>query len=377
MKVNFKNNLLTAVVCFFLIACNEGGEDITPSFEKDDVEISLSFATRTPTDPGLESYEEYFEEGKSIVLVSQKTTTMHFNFNEESSNCYKYVYYKNETANWDQEYNFRSENPMSWTRILQKGPDGNTYTFGALFYPKGYDTDYETKDEVSVDQSDRETMLKYDILGGFHTTSEYEDRLKFRLYHLMCKLKVNLYIPPYDKQTNNGIDVDDVDASALNFHTDYVIEWEGVTSTEEAPVLKAPHPEIPGKEIKLYKVGREENFNLENIKDNFKDQKIENDIVTKYTFEMLFPQQGIGSSGNILRFVLKRGDQKYNYLFNTTNQSGTISFKFESGSVTLLELYLPREDNEIVLLSGVLHDWDDARAGLTVVETESSEITGN
>ena len=369
MKFIFQHILsLILMILLFFTSCEDGNNDgMLKGQDNDEVEIEFRFATRTPTDPNeLEDFSDYFKEGESTVLISQRTSTMKLDFEEESSNCYKYIYYKNDAANWDEGYNFKSENPLSWTRILQKGQYTSGYSFGALFYPR----DNINKGEIAADQSDDDTLLGYDILGGWHSTSTEGARLTFRLYHLMCKLKVNLYIPLFEEEGNNGMDVEDVDATALSFRTDYFIEW-GERSTEDPPICKTTD-NIIKKDIIFNKKNKNswgQETSLKELKEKFGIDYIEEDKVAQYSFEILFPAQVIPTGQNIFRFILKRGDMNYNYVFHSQNLSnGDENFQFESGSEIQLELYLKRKDNEIVLLKANLHDWQEANQDFVLVE---------
>lgn len=360
--------------CLLLSSCREEGQDpvFTPD-EKDDIEFDLVFDSRA-TDPSLlEEYKDYFEDGKSCVLISQRTGNMSLDFEEDSNNCYRYIYYKNDAADWDSGYNFRSENPLGWQQILDNGLFNNGFAFGALFFPQNYRLD----NEVETDQSKETTFIESDILGAWHRTSVIRDRLKFQLHHLMCKLHINLYIPVLDSKNGNGYNPSKVVASAISFRTDFSIEW-GDRTTELPPIAK-PSASETGRVndiIMLKRVDGEETTLNTDFLGNFNvdTSTFPSDNVRKYSFEVLFPEQSV--SGDFLRFTVTVANVDYNFLFNsaylTQNATG---FAFKSGEITNLELYLPRTDNEVVLINANVKKWGEARAQFTI--TPATPDTSN
>ena len=309
----------------------------------------------------IENPDEYFEEGVSKILISQRTTLLGLNFNEESSNCYVYVYKPNPAANWNDGFNFTSVNPLGWEKIIANGTFNNGYDFGALFFPKGYNS----INKVSSDQSKEDDFVAADVMGTYHF-AERQERLRFRLFHLMCRLRVNLYIPAWDEEKNNGFNKGAIkEATTLNFRTDFEYQWSGI-NMEQAPKTTPPTTE-EGEiaDIKMYlKDSKEEPY-----PENFSNFKIdlEEDIVREYTYEVYFPEQVITNNNNILKFVITRGNMEYNYYFKSDYITNG-RLMFEQGEITNLDLYLPRTDNEVVLLKANKLKWEDANSSFTITE---------
>ena len=350
----------------FISSCREEmGEDPAHNAPvSDEISFDLEFATRAQGAEGLdlEDPEKYFEDGVSCVLISQRSGSVSLNFNENSSNCYKYIYYKNEAANWDSEYNFKSQRPLGWEKIKYNGQYGNGFGFGALFFPKGY----TYTEKINADQSDPNEFQESDVLGSWHSTDNIGDRLRFRLYHLMCKLQIDLYLPVWDEETATGFNAGAVkDATTIGFRTDYAIEW-GERSTEMPPYAK-PSESADGEkiDIRMYRSSYDE----DNVKVidltpyDIKEQQT--DKVRKVSFEVLFPEQTV--TGDFLRFKIARGAIEYNYVFNSANlrQNG-IDFAIKAGEVTKLSLYMPRNDNDLVLIEAQLLKWNESKASFTI-----------
>ena len=344
---------------------NDGG--LTENDNKG-AELVFEFKSRAIDNERFENPEDYFSEGETVILVSQRTSDMSLNFEEGSGNCYKYTYYSNPDADENSGFNFTSDNPLEWDKILENGQFSNGYAFGALFYPRGA----EHTNEVYADQSNEESFIDCDVMGAWHRTSKVRDRLTFEFNHLMCRLQINLYIPLWDEEMGNGFTIDDnAVATALSFRTDYAIEF-GDRTTELPPIAR-PSTTVDGTvaDITMYKYDTVEEMELTDLS-NFNIEDLETDQVKKFSFEMLFPEQTV--KGNFLRFTLSRGDIKYNYLFNSAYLTmNADKFTFQAGSVTQLNLYLPRTDNEILLLSANINNWNDANANLTVTPMEEEE----
>lgn len=343
----------------FLASCED--KDVT---EGDDISVTSAdvvssiVITRAGEEP-KEDPDIYFKEGESCVLISQQYTSAGttIDFSETSCNRYKYIYNGNKDADWDMGFNFTSEEPISWEKVLLNGQFGSGFAFGALFFPR----DYKYSEEIDADQRDPEALYASDILGAWHKTSEINDRLRFRMWHLMCKMQVDLYIPVFDEETATGYDLDNVIASAINFRTSYNVGWPD-RNTDIEPILTATDQTI--QDIYLYQYPEVEE--IEDLEMN-DFQNHGTDHVRKYSFEMLFPYQTV--DGDILRFTLQRGDISYNYVFNSNKHITDNSvLRFEQGKINQLELYLNRSDNEIVFIRAYIRDWNDARANLTLTE---------
>lgn len=367
IKMKKANKHLYILLLPLLIACSDKDiDDKTYDGLSDNIELDIVISRAGDDSNELEKEdpEKYFKVGESCVLISQQFTSpgITIDFSEGSKNCYKYIYNGNTDANWDTGFNFSSDSPLRWEKVMLNGQFNSGYAFGALFFPR----DYKYTEEVSADQSNPDVLIESDVLGAWHRTSYLNERLRFRMFHLMCKLKVNLYIPVFDEEKGNGIDPDEVIASGVNFMTSYKIDWPDRTS-DLSPLLNGTSDKI--QDIIMYRNG--DPVKIENMSVSNYDEK-GTDNVWKYSFEMLFPYQKI--EGDLLRFSLKRGDMTYNYLFNSNkNAIGNAGITFEQGTVNQLELYLPRHDNEIVLLRAYLKDWNEAQASFTITEDVKEE----
>lgn len=334
--------------------------------QSDEIDFILQIPTRAGDDDNyLEDPNDYFTEGESTVLISQRTSNMGMSFNEGNSNCYKYVYYRNDEADWDNSFNFKSVRPLGWDKITANGQYGNSYAFGALFFPKSY----EYIDRVNPDQSNAIDWAESDVMGAFHRAEEGE-RLRFRLNHLMSRLHINLYVPVWDDKNSTGFNEGSVkEAVTISFRTDYTIEWGEVSS--EIPPKASPSLTDEGETANIKMCLRdsiEKPFEMD--LSEFKIADLQKDVVRKYTFEVLFPEQNVNN--NFLRFTLTRGNTEYNYVFGSAHYTnGTASFR--AGEITNLELYLPRTDIDLLLLDANIIKWNEANASFTITNDALKE----
>lgn len=356
---------ITYITIPFLVSCesDEKRMDITDG-KISPVEFDL-ILTRDDNGVPKEDPDDYFKVDESCVLISQQFTSSStsIDFSEGSRNCYKYVYNGNKDATWDSGFNFTSVDPLSWETIYMNGQFNNGFAFAALFFPR----DYKYTTQIVADQRERDAFYECDVLGGWHKTSQFRERLRFRMFHLMCLLRVNLYVPVFDEESANGIDPDAVVASAINFRTSYAVSFPDRTSDDFPPKLDATDDVI--QDIFMYELA--EPVVIENMPIDVYNN-IGEDTVRKYSFEMIFPYQTV--SGDILRFTLQRGEMSYNYVYNPNRNPGSSSPSFEQGTINQLELYLPRTDNELVLMRAYLKDWNEAKTNdFTITEEDPQE----
>lgn len=363
-----KNILLYIFVIgmIFLGGCSQNEELPQGKEERSNlVEFDIFFTRDDPAVP-KEDPEKYFKTGESIVLISQAigTSEKGIDFSENSENCYKYVYNGNTEATWDEGFNFESIDPISWERVRLNGQYGNGFAFAALFFPRDYKEVYE----IPSDQRDENVFIESDVLGAWHTTGSFGERLRFRMYHLMCMVKINLYVPVFDEEQGNGIDPDEVIATAINFNTSYKFLFNDRIT--DLPLILNATGDVAAD---IYMHQTEDPELIDNFDVSFFDQPdMDTDKVRKYSFQVLFPYQT--KIGDLFRFTLTRGDMTYNYLFKNskdTSTSGDLSF--EQGYINHLELYLPRTDNDIVLFRATLKDWNVANASFTITEEITEE----
>lgn len=371
----FYTNIFAFLLFILFPSCNDENlnEDIKDLENKSsEIEFDLIFPTRTGEDEestgDLEKPSDYFTPGESVLLVSQRSEKMSLSFEEGNPNCYKYVYYANNDANWDLGYNFNSDKPLKWETIESNGQYGASgYAFGALFFPK----DYKYTDRINSDQSQDNDFAESDVMGAYHVGS-YLSRLRFRLFHLMSKLRITLYVPVWDNEKGSGFNANAVkDAETISFRTDYAIEWSG-ESSEKAPTALPPENNDGIKSnIKIFlssKKDEEEELTLSQYSSDYTDD--EKDMVREYTYEVYFPQQNV--NGNFLRFILTRGNTDYNYVFNSAYlKSGSTNFAFKAGEITQLKLYIPRSYSDIVLLDAEIVKWNESSADITIRKDEN------
>lgn len=337
-----------------------------------------------------------FEKG-STLYISQVGTTADPNFtdNFNNSNLYIYQYKKNESATWDEEYNFeydKSRKPIDWQDVKALGPVGNAFSLYALYFP----VDNRVKFKVEPDQTggandpyDTRNFKKSDIMGAYHATSSLYTRLRFRLFHLMVYLKVTLYVPIHK---DNGKEASDKDykysgfapnalqgAFVMNAYRDFSIEWRANRSSDTPPY---PQDQKSGtkENIRMYQhpFHNDETSKIDiDIRDYYSENNNEvneyQDEVYKYTFSVLFPSQQFG--GNFLCFVLKAIDGQLKYYYFSSNQikGDSDSNGLVSGTLQELELYLPRTTNQTILIGAKVLPWEDAVTDMTVTKDSSKE----
>ena len=199
---------------------------------------------------------------QSNLYVSQKTKKsnpfqQHFQEQdaEESTPTYKYVYYYNPNADWEKGFNFKpadgnqivqddgstvNGNALNWDDVGRFGSFGNGYSLFAMYYP----VDNVPKLKVQTDQSTLENLMKSDIMGAYHSTSALYSRVRFRMFHLMVYLKVNLYVPVFrDDMTKGGkqqnssgyLRGDLTKAEVVHSFTDIGMEWGAIRGSDTAP----------------------------------------------------------------------------------------------------------------------------------------------
>ena len=171
----------------------------------------------SPYDTPDDLFPKKFVEG-SRLFISQKSSSIDPSFpadweSKSYNNFYVYQYKEdNDGASWEGGYNFvpyyEDKYQIDWRKIRDYGSDGNAFKFYALFFPSNtpYTEHAETKRwNVGQWQSNyaSEALYNYDIMGGYHATPSLYSRMRFKLYHLLCYVRVTLYVPTVE------FDVDD------------------------------------------------------------------------------------------------------------------------------------------------------------------------
>ena len=313
-------------------------------------------------------------DANSILYFSQLGTTSTPNFKDFSENaspyCYQYQYNPNLSANWESGYNFKcrdSYQPFDWDAVPELGSVGNAFSFFAMYFPG----DNTVKWNVQTDQSEKENFIKSDIMGAYHATSALYTRMRFNLFHLMVYLKVTIYVPTFQENDNNnnfsysGFDENALlGAYVLNANTGFDIDWLAVRSSDKmAPLTQSTGPK---DNIKMYTHAISNETKEIDVRDYYNGGNIEKDEVRAYSFSVIFPSQSFGD--NFLCFALKDIDEATRYFYFSGSQiiGDGGNYSLSQGTLQELELYLPRNSNETILLGANIIPWKDSVTDMTV-----------
>ena len=384
--------LPTVALTVLLGGCREESElPSLPSGGGDDENsIELVFPTRAPEDDviELEPLEDYFVEGQSILLISQRGNTLNLNFDEYMQdpqnpeslipnwNLYKYTWYRNDEANWDEGYNFQPLNEntaLNWDKISE-AEFGSNYAFGALYYP----VTNEVNNSVMTDQRDYSNLLRSNPLAAYHTTNALRSRLRFRLNHLMAAATVTLLVPDWDPTDNTGFGPDAVQwGQLLNVKKDFTIDWN--FNSSDVPIHANSTESDTFYDIYMYVANVDNEVKTVNLNEfdlNYNTEKDQDgviaDKVRTVTFNVLFPPQQLSEVVPIMRFNMKTmsGATK-NYLLYFRGLVGQ-NLALSSGTVTHFYLYLPRTENNAIILKSYILDWAEAESEFTVIPDDTN-----
>lgn len=332
-----------------------------------------------------------FSDG-SLIYISQMGTTVNPDFSDgATSNLYIYQYEENEDATWTQEFNFvttEESDPIYWSVVKGLGQVGNSFSLYGMYFP----IDQQIRFNVESDQSDIDNFRKSDIMGAYHATSALYTRLRFRFFHLMTYLKVTLYVPVEQPNSDNtgytGFGEDAViNAYLINAATDFNIDWRANRSSDsEAPLLHLP--ESPSySNITMFEAEPDNKVTTITVSDYYEyvdddnddSNNIIEDEVRTYHLSVLFPAQTF--SDNMICFSLRRpgddgeGEGNYvNYYFAASQlMTGGSEFRFRQGTMQYLSLYVPRFANKTMVVGAKLLGWTDASTGMTVVDQDNED----
>lgn len=311
------------------------------------------------------------------------------------NNVYQYTFEKREkypNPTWDDQFNFfpQNENDMvDWEVVRSNGSYGNGFTLYGLYFP--HSQNYHL--EVKQDQSTLENLQISNILGAYHSTSSLYTRLRFRLFHLMVYLKVNVYIPVFktevDDNGENKISGFAADAlqsvELMNAYPKFSINWTADRSSDtEAPLttLRVAEEEKP-VDIKMYKqypagdaMPEKAQIPMSSYDPNVTDPEKMDDVWV-YTYHVLFPAQDANyASSNFLRFKVRNnvGNVIKNYVFNGSQFVGTGQLQLNQGNMQTLDLYLPRDAGEAVLVQADVLDWTFTNSDMHVSQDKNGTI---
>lgn len=378
MKILSKYIYLLFVVLVGFTGCINDAVD-GPEIQRDDdaVEFDLEFISRAdPSNPNSPLYD-YFIDGRSIILISQRANNLSLDFNDydpsptdpseliPNTNLYKYVYYTNPSAVWDSGFNFQpyGDHALDWAQIEAAGELSGGYTLGALYYP----VEYEVQNAVPEDQSIYNNLLSANVLGAYHTTNAVKSRLRFRFFHLMAAVRVTLLIPEWDPVTNTGFGADAAkSAFMLKVRSDYTIDWPNTLSSEEYPTPSIP-TDAPETEIKMYLESVSNEVYEVDLSEYGSDYP-ETEKVRSATFVVVFPPQQPTNDGPTMRFFLTTmgGTEKRFIWYSSSIDKGTLEFNARN-TITNLTLFLPRVDNDAILISSYIVPWTEAESEFTVL----------
>ena len=411
MKIkNYSKTFALMLPLAALFSCDNAGdgegikqEDYVKTMDYIPVALGTGLTCDNTTRVGEEVVEEDildegFKKDVSVLYISQLARGLvpFANFsNKKDGNIYQYVYDerpKYADADWDTGFNFfpKDEDDMvDWDMILKNGAYGNGFTMFGLYFPHSQQLTYQVK----TDQSTLENLQTSNVLGAYHSTSSLYTRLRFRLFHLMVYLKVNLYVPVFQTGTDDqgrptvsGFAADALqNAELLNIYPSFAITWTADRSSDtEAPLT-------------AYTVAEEEQpVNIPMYMHPFPDgssmpQKVRiptmsfdpnrtdpeaTDEVWMYTFSVVFPSQGATyGHNNFLRFNIRSnvGDVIKKYTFSGAQFVGTGVLNLNQGSKQQLDLYLPRNAGEAVLVNAQVIDWTYTNSNMHVSEDKNFE----
>ena len=239
---------------------------------------------------------------------------------------------------------------------------GNGYIFFSMYFPQ----DNKVRFNVESDQSEIENLRKSNVLGARHTTDAIDSRLRFRFYHLMAFLNVSLYVPIYDETTNSGF-LDDAleEGVVLDINRLFNINYSADVGADQAPSVKLQENAYL-ENVRMY-IHPESEITEINVSDFYPYAENPTDKVRKYTLSAIFPAGQNIQEGDFLRFQLHTpGGSLKKYVFSASIQN--ITLQIEKGSVTQLGLYLPRNENNTIVINAEILDWNHCSSEMNLVE---------
>ena len=422
-KGNFINKLcvlFVAITMAGMLSCSDDEKSLGNKSDRssvvDRITVSIESRAGEPQDdedegdeqeilsPDLllpEGYTLEFDEN-SVIFVSQQTQLIPAFQTEDAIYDYKFIV-DSEDANWDEGYNFTPRNladPLEWYKISNRGTYGGYFTLFALHFPRRDEIKQRTVDgkivySVEEDQSTLENLIKSDVLGAYHTTSELFNRLRFRLFHLMTYLRIRLYVPVYNEEKKTGF-FDDalISANLVNANPEFAVDWGAkMTSDEEGPAISA----VAGDgNIKMYKHPLKDGEErtpvpikyADFLQTGFFDQEIDGDedMVRVYDFSVLIPRQVsvLDEDGNpqnfaeseFLNFILRSNSGAENkYIFDQSmkNEENSSFLNLTPGVFQYMELYVPRVGNKIICMKATLKPWNHHETSLPLGGKDEEE----
>ena len=385
-------------------SADQPGEGKVSSLSLDRIYLSVASDEERAT-PGTDSdFDENgvlitkFDDVSTLFISQGLYTRMPFYAKEY---IYPFKYMGDEadaSASWEEGYNFIASDPnklLKWENIKETGTYNGGYALYALYYPTIDLEDWGKEDVLNFivprDQRVLEALKKADILGAYHNTDLFT-RLRFRLYHLMVYLKVNLYVPVYDTEKKTGFTTNANPVLSIEGANDqFSISWALLRDSDgKPPVGSLP---VEGDVDPFLAYAHPVEGDREVTKINYKeyteiDQNIsgDEDEVMLYEFSVIIPMQDtkflsekdsdeLEIVKNFLKVEIKSpgtGFLKTYYLNrNQTIPDPNSQLSMESGHLQVLNLYLPRKGSSLVMMGATVDPWDDLYSEFPLIEQEA------
>lgn len=358
----------------WLAGCQK--DEVMPASSAPSSDFDIEFDTRATGNPNEnDPLLDYFIDGRSVILISQQGDHLSLNFEDytisdtdpsvstPNKNLYRYVYYTNPSADWDQGFDFQpyGDYALDW-EYMRNNRYGGEYALGALYYPGGV----VVNNEVQTDQTTYENLTASNILGAYHKTQDYHSRLRFKFYHLMSAIRVTLLIPVWNPDDNTGFGENSAQsAEMLNIKKAFSIKFN-LGSSEEPPV-----PELTDDpytyDIQMYLESVSNTVEEITLSDLHSGMPEETDKFRRATFLVIFPPQEASIQGPAMRFHLtSMGGTPRNFVWYNNDLINS-SISNARGSLHNLLLYLPRTDNAAILINSEIINWIPAESEFSVV----------
>lgn len=395
--------LLTGILMAY--SCSENNTPVNNKGNEKIEGIYVNMAQdRNTKTRDVEEDEDYFDDEaetvfdvnfdeRSILYISQRTDRSYPFLSEDA--VFAYSYNKEAVANWDEGYNFFAydfEHPLDWDKIGQIGMNDNHYSFFALYYPlgDGITTDDATgsftmKYGVSYDQTELDDLKRSDILGASHNALNNNERLRFKLFHLMDYVKITLYVPVYNNEKKTGFGSDAMESSIVEgVYPDFYIEYGQGTNPDECPNISLIDQDVTPVNINCYEHPADHSKTKEIkigdfLPSNYPyDQGVgAYDNVRVYNYSVIIPPQRLNTSndnntlGFKFRFNLRAPSGIQNtYIFDGTQYSISAGNQLNlktSGVLQHIKLYVPRVGLKPIIISAQIDDWKDFYSDLPLL----------
>ena len=353
---------------------SDNGSDIGDPFVKEDAPVRFSVqmddisvdgesagkSTRAGGD--IKSEDAYlnlrFKEKDRIRIVNTLITNQTPDFTTQGK-FYEYVY--DSESGRDGSYVKCAFVPYGgngfyWSDLNLTGA---YYVLEAAFYPIGYDPSYFDGDKVPEDQSDADVLLRSDLLLAHHLhhVTEWGNEIHLKFHHVFSLIYTTFTVPSYDVVTNTGFPAPETDADfpkgcLTNFRTGYNINYHANIASDAVISVRANPDADMVDEIEMCPSG-------------YMKDTIANTVT--YYYLAIIPTQVIDYSGTVPmhRFYLKDNAgnvKRYRFVPRTT------PIAMEQGKMTQIDLVLPRDGVEPILINARIAPWTHAYSNMILEE---------